>query len=109
VLNIALLAFVSISYFSAKRAPPRKQFEDLDVDERITEAMRPKPGQGPPDPPMALPFKVELVQSAECAICGRRIAGGNLAYGCACGKKFHEHCPKDEEKCPNCGREWSPR
>lgn len=106
VLNIALLAFVAISYLGSKRSPPRKGLEDLDVDERISEVMRPRE-KGPPGPQMALPFKAELAANAECASCGRKIARGNEAYGCVCGKRFHEHCLRDEKKCPNCGRDWT--
>lgn len=108
VLNIALLAFVTISYFGSKRSPKSKGLEDLDVDERISEVMRPKE-KGQPGPQMALPFKAELAANAECAVCGRKIARGNDAYGCVCGKRYHEHCLRNEKKCPNCGRDWGPR
>jgi hypothetical protein len=108
VVNIALLAFVTISYLSAKKAPPRKQFGELDVDERIGDILNPPEG-GPPGRPAPLPFRAQLVQSVECAKCGRKIAKGNMALGCACGRKFHEHCLGDERKCVFCGREWSTR
>jgi len=107
VVNIALLAFVMIQYMSAKKAPPRKQFGELEVDERIGDILNP-PG-GPPTRPTALPFKAELVQSVDCAVCGRRIAKGNMAWGCACGRKFHEHCLPKDSKCAHCGREWTIR
>jgi hypothetical protein len=106
-LNIGLLAFVLIQYRSAKKAPPRKQFEEQEVDERIGDILNP-PG-GPPTGPAALPFKAELVQSVDCAVCGRKIAKGNMAWGCACGRKFHEHCLPKDSKCAHCGREWTIR
>ena len=107
VVNIALFAFVFVQYRNAKKAPPPTQFGDRQVDARIGDILNP-PG-GPPARPPALPFKAELVQSVDCAACGRRIARGNMAWGCACGKKFHEHCLGKEEKCAHCGREWSRR
>ena len=106
-LNIGLLAFVLIQYRSAKKAPPKRQFEEQEVDERIGDILNP-PG-GPPTRPAALPFKAELVQSVDCAVCGRKIAKGNMAWGCACGRKFHEHCLPKDSKCAHCGREWTIR
>jgi hypothetical protein len=107
VVNIALFAFVFVQYRNAKKAPPPAQFGERQVDERIVDILNP-PG-GPPARPPALPFKAELVQSVDCAACGRRIARGNMAWGCACGRKFHEHCLGVGDKCPSCGRAWSKR
>ena len=107
VVNIGLFAFVLIQYNNAKKAPPPTQFGDRPVDERIGDILNPPGGQ--PDRVPTLPFKAELVQSVDCAICSRKIARGNMAWGCACGRKFHEHCLGDETKCAYCGRDWSKR
>jgi len=107
VVNIGLLAFVMIQYLNAKKAPPRRQFGELEVDQRIGDLLNPPGGQNGRAP--ALPFKAELVQSVDCAACGRKIARGNMAWGCACQRKFHEHCLKEEKKCAYCGREWNIR
>jgi hypothetical protein len=107
VVNIGLLAFVMMQYLNAKKAPSRRQLGELEVDERIGDILTP-PG-GPPTRPAALPFKAELVQSVDCTVCGRKIARGNMAWGCACGRKFHEHCLREEKQCAFCGREWSIR
>ena len=107
VVNIALFGFVLYQYNAAKKSPPAAPFGDRPVDERIGDILNPPQGAAVPAP--SLPFKAELVQSVDCAACGRKIARGNMALGCACGRKFHEHCLKDEAKCAFCGREWTKR
>ena len=103
VFNSLLIGLLLFNYLAARKAPARKNLNDLGVDERIDAVL----GAGGTRPAVTLPIRVEQARSEECTACRRMIARGNLAYRCVCGGRFHEHCTGNGAKCPSCGREWT--
>lgn len=101
--NVLLFTFVFFNYVSGRRAERRRELGALDADGQITAVLR---AQGQPARELALPLRVQLPRSEECAACARKVARGNAAWRCACGGTFHEHCAAGKGSCPSCGRPW---
>jgi hypothetical protein len=102
ILNFVLIGFMVASYLLGRRAPRQRTLAEMGADEALQMLAKEQlPG--------SYPAKAELIESIECAVCARKIARGNVAYRCSCGRGFHEHCLGVGDKCPSCGREWSKR
>ena len=103
VLNIGLILFLLVSYIAARRTPQEGE-RGGELEKRVEEMVRKAQ-----EVPGGVPRRVALDASGTCAVCGRRIARGNIALVCSCGKQFHEHCTGEGNACPACGRRWSGR
>jgi hypothetical protein len=44
-----------------------------------------------------------MPNNAMCAFCNQWLLQGSTGIMCQCGKYYHEHCAKIQEKCSNCG------
>jgi hypothetical protein len=44
-----------------------------------------------------------MPNNAMCAFCNQWLLQGSPGIMCQCGKAYHEHCAKIQEKCSHCG------
>jgi hypothetical protein len=86
VVNFMLVGYMVAQYMISRRAPLERRLDEMGADETIRTLLSES------RMPDSYPVKVELAASADCAVCSRKIARGNFAYRCSCGKGFHEHC-----------------
>jgi len=86
VVNFILVGYMVAQYMISRRAPPERHLGEMGADDTIRTVL------SSPRMPESYPVKVELAANADCAVCSRKIAKGNTAYRCSCGRGFHEHC-----------------
>ncbi|MEM4728197.1 MAG: RING finger protein [Thermoplasmata archaeon] len=100
IINITLIFFFLIAFINTRRTAEGGA---------VVEGLQPGPQEvsvGAQRNSELVPRRVALELSRDCALCGRRIARGNVAFLCSCGRLFHEHCTGAGEACPVCGRRW---
>ena len=56
-----------------------------------------------PLPPPSRSGRVSMPNNAMCAFCNQWLLQGSPGIMCQCGKAYHEHCAKIQEKCSHCG------
>lgn len=56
-----------------------------------------------PLPPPSRQGKVAMPNNAMCGFCNQWLLQGSTGIMCQCGKYYHEHCAKIQEKCTSCG------
>jgi hypothetical protein len=56
-----------------------------------------------PLPPPSRQGRMAMPNNAMCAFCNQWLLQGATGIMCHCGKCYHEHCAKIQEKCSHCG------
>ena len=79
--------------------PPPAQYQQAPAQPAYVAA----PPPSGPLPPPSRQGKVTMPNNAMCGFCNQWLLQGSTGIMCQCGKYYHEHCAKIQEKCIACG------